>query len=376
MRFYKFRYRGRYYRRNKRKYSRQNSNGKILALVILIVLAVSLLMNSVKFFVDFFRNNLWLFFTIISILCLILVLKIISSIIDTKYANFVEKYSVAVKQINDINKKYTFDNVEEFNLVNNIDNESMYINMTTTDYLTYQLQYIKDNVIKAMKSAANNNILFNKYSVEVDKYKYFYEYDIDKKFLFKKRLYDITAEIVNNLILTPCVEFEICVTLYLTNINGKVISSKSGIFNATQVEGIIAKLNKKSNGYYLDNSIWDSICAVERGKVSNKIRFAVYAKNGNKCCYCGSKNNLEIDHIIPISKGGKSTFDNLQTLCHKCNVKKSNSVPVNFNNNTYKLVNASCPLCYTGKLVVRNGVNGKFYGCSKYPKCRYTRSIK
>ena len=133
MRFYKFRYRGRYYRRNKRKYSRQNSNGKILALVILIVLAVSLLMNSVKFFVDFFRNNLWLFFTIISILCLILVLKIISSIIDTKYANFVEKYSVAVKQINDINKKYTFDNVEEFNLVNNIDNESMYINMNTTD---------------------------------------------------------------------------------------------------------------------------------------------------------------------------------------------------------------------------------------------------
>ena len=161
MRFYKFRYRGRYYRRNKRKYSRQNSNGKILALVILIVLAVSLLMNSVKFFVDFFRNNLWLFFTIISILCLILVLKIISSIIDTKYANFVEKYSVAVKQINDINKKYTFDNVEEFNLVNNIDNESMYINMTTTDYLTYQLQYIKDNVIKAMKSAEYNNFLFN-----------------------------------------------------------------------------------------------------------------------------------------------------------------------------------------------------------------------
>ena len=34
----------------------------------------------------------------------------------------------------------------------------------------------------------------------------------------------------------------------------------------------------------------------------------------------------EIDHIFPISKGGKSTYDNLQTLCRRCNKLKGNSI--------------------------------------------------
>lgn len=38
------------------------------------------------------------------------------------------------------------------------------------------------------------------------------------------------------------------------------------------------------------------------------------------------KKDLEIDHIIPIAKGGKSTYDNLQTLCHRYNIKKGDKL--------------------------------------------------
>ncbi|MBO4856796.1 MAG: HNH endonuclease [Bacilli bacterium] len=43
---------------------------------------------------------------------------------------------------------------------------------------------------------------------------------------------------------------------------------------------------------------------------------------------CGKSDlleNLEIDHIIPIARGGKTTPDNLQVLCHDCNKKKGHS---------------------------------------------------
>ena len=53
------------------------------------------------------------------------------------------------------------------------------------------------------------------------------------------------------------------------------------------------------------------------------IRRKVFASN-SKCMYCGSIENLQIDHIYPKSKGGSDFPMNLQVLCSTCNVKKSN----------------------------------------------------
>lgn len=43
-----------------------------------------------------------------------------------------------------------------------------------------------------------------------------------------------------------------------------------------------------------------------------------------KCAECGSKNNLTVDHVIPVSRGGTNHPANLQILCEKCNGRKSN----------------------------------------------------
>lgn len=63
--------------------------------------------------------------------------------------------------------------------------------------------------------------------------------------------------------------------------------------------------------------------------INLRLRFRVMARDNFKCCICGASPAtnpnviLHIDHIKPWSKGGETTIDNLQTLCSKCNLGKS-----------------------------------------------------
>lgn len=58
-----------------------------------------------------------------------------------------------------------------------------------------------------------------------------------------------------------------------------------------------------------------------------ELRWAVWERDNFTCVQCGTRQNLSIDHIIPESKGGPMTLDNLQTLCSPCNRRKGAKMP-------------------------------------------------
>lgn len=59
--------------------------------------------------------------------------------------------------------------------------------------------------------------------------------------------------------------------------------------------------------------------------VPNEQRARIFARDGQRCLKCKSKDSLSIDHIIPLASGGDNADDNLQTLCSKCNSSKSDT---------------------------------------------------
>lgn len=67
-----------------------------------------------------------------------------------------------------------------------------------------------------------------------------------------------------------------------------------------------------------------------RSVYRNKVPFSrknVMIRDGHKCQYCGATEQLSIDHIIPASRGGKSTYENCVACCVPCNLKKGNKTP-------------------------------------------------
>jgi 5-methylcytosine-specific restriction endonuclease McrA len=56
----------------------------------------------------------------------------------------------------------------------------------------------------------------------------------------------------------------------------------------------------------------------------------LYARDGNKCQYCGRRfptSELSIDHVVPQSRGGENSWANLVCACVRCNARKGNKTP-------------------------------------------------
>lgn len=129
--------------------------------------------------------------------------------------------------------------------------------------------------------------------------------------------------------------------------SGEIPSNISSIFN--DLDGVKAtvekslksqlkKLDKLTAEYSAIQSSWLSVRKAygdylwqtypERRKRANRaisqeeIRFMVFSRDEYRCRLCNSGEKLEVDHVIPVVKGGDDDPENLQTLCRRCNRRK------------------------------------------------------
>ena len=88
-----------------------------------------------------------------------------------------------------------------------------------------------------------------------------------------------------------------------------------------------AKLISKSAGFAMNNRAFqmDRFIKLRNGEIVWSSTIREYIKEhekANECIYCGSKNKLERDHILPKSRGGPDTVENSIWVCKPCNLNK------------------------------------------------------
>ena len=65
-----------------------------------------------------------------------------------------------------------------------------------------------------------------------------------------------------------------------------------------------------------------SVPAYIKAVIPASLRTSVFERDAYRCIACGGHLDLTCDHIVPESKGGPTTIENLQTMCRSCNSKK------------------------------------------------------
>ena len=98
----------------------------------------------------------------------------------------------------------------------------------------------------------------------------------------------------------------------------------------------------KGKNYFSTDSVDEGIIRAERNKARSlrKTRWWQQKTATGTCYYCGQKVgyvNLTMDHIIPLSRGGRSTKDNLVPCCKDCNTRKKGSLPIEWEEYLQKL---------------------------------------
>lgn len=70
----------------------------------------------------------------------------------------------------------------------------------------------------------------------------------------------------------------------------------------------------------------EDLAKARRNRVPPEVQEFVWQRDEGRCVYCGARENLHYDHVIPVAKGGGNDISNIQILCQDCNLRKSDSI--------------------------------------------------
>ena len=97
----------------------------------------------------------------------------------------------------------------------------------------------------------------------------------------------------------------------------------------------------------------------------DNLRYQALKEGGGGCALCGAAKNeqpLDLDHILPRSRGGKHELANLQVLCAKCNRTKGNKDDTDFRGDLIPSTDPGCVFCGPERVQTAVAANGGVFG--------------
>ena len=197
----------------------------------------------------------------------------------------------------------------------NIDNHMLLTIEDSPNYFIGIVKAIKYNRLKYAQYEQQFNAIIKKRS------KYDYSKLVSGSIIEAEEFKSIEEVECKKLKKTVILDFTIELIVYYSSPQGRNYYERTYKFNCNDIEQYLnaysqMKQNKESAVY-------------QRQLMTPKMRYNILKRDGFKCVICGRSRKdgakLHVDHIKPVSKGGKTEESNLRTLCDMCNLGKSDN---------------------------------------------------
>lgn len=192
-----------------------------------------------------------------------------------------------------------------------------------SDVITYHVEQniecLRDNI----EIAVRNKSKYDAYLHEVNALdKLTDDALLSQKNLSRKKFNKYEQKLIHKTIYRKPYLMRFKLMIYYESPKGRNFYKKNGTFTQDHLFMVYSAWQQKKS--------YEKSARFERSLMSDSLRYDILKRDHFRCCICGISAQdgakLHVDHIIPVSKGGKTVKSNLRTLCERCNLGKSNKL--------------------------------------------------
>ncbi len=252
------------------------------------------------------------------IIVIILILK------NEQNKSSVMHYSEKFQQLLQLNRNYLFYETKKYRTINYpATSKKNCEKLTFSDIIDYYLENNIDGLRSDIENIIYNKNLYLEYLKEFEMISGHLENQILQKLkMSEKKFQKYENKLIQKYKYKGSFDLVISIKIYYLSPKGRNYYEKKDVLHIDNLIFIYNQYKTMKNN--------KTIREIERSKMSASIRYDVLNRDKFRCQICGATQSdgvkLHVDHIIPISKGGKTEMNNLRTLCDRCNLGKSDKI--------------------------------------------------
>lgn len=257
-------------------------------------------------------------YMVLALFVVVMVVLCIRNALIKSIEKKVNAESTKLKFLCSLNSKYNFDNLQKtYEYTYCCKSKRQFDQFNYDEYFRTVLK--KHPELEGFALRANKN---------KDKYRnYLNDLRAMPETKYTKRIWiQIEQNFIEKNTLNPVTEFDVVIKWLYVSPKGRNRYGNYFKYASNQIPNYLIQVEKEEE----EKSYRQNQIKKERAKMTPSLRYQILKRDNFTCQICGSRVSdgvkLEVDHIIPVSKGGKTVPSNLQVLCDRCNRGKSNKL--------------------------------------------------